>query len=92
LGYGWSLSIPYIERLNKTGSENLYGDTPYFTSSAEGELASDATTSSATTPTILDTLDLTTHGYSSGTSDSFSVHTSNYESVVLHIGENSIVG
>src|SRR5262249_46775088 len=24
VGYGWSLSIPYIERLNKTGSQDLY--------------------------------------------------------------------
>src|SRR3990167_5302323 len=27
VGYGWSLSVPYIQRLNKTGSENLYGNT-----------------------------------------------------------------
>jgi hypothetical protein len=40
VGYGWSFSVPYIERLNKTGSENLYGSTPYFTSSVDGELAS----------------------------------------------------
>jgi RHS repeat-associated protein len=44
-GYGWSLSIPYIQRLNKTGSQNLYGTNPYYTSSIDGELA---TTSSAT--------------------------------------------
>lgn len=36
-GYGWSISIPSIERLNKTGSENLYIDN-YFTSSLGGEL------------------------------------------------------
>src|SRR5260370_1938364 len=47
IGYGWPLSVPYIERLNKTGSQDLYGNTPYFTSSAEGELASDATTTPA---------------------------------------------
>jgi hypothetical protein len=40
VGYGWSLSVPYIERLNKTGSENLYGSNAYFTSSIDGELAS----------------------------------------------------
>src|ERR1700747_391540 len=39
VGYGWSLSIPYIERLNKTGSENIYGPAAYFTSSFVGELA-----------------------------------------------------
>src|SRR5262245_21847215 len=39
VGYGWSLSIPYIERVNKAGSENLYSTTnPYFTSSIDGEL------------------------------------------------------
>jgi RHS repeat-associated protein len=36
-GYGWSLNIPYIERVNKTGVERLYTD-DYFTSSTEGEL------------------------------------------------------
>ncbi len=44
VGYGWSISIPYIQRLNKTGSQNLYNN-PYFTSSIDGELA---TTSNAT--------------------------------------------
>jgi RHS repeat-associated protein len=46
VGYGWSLSIPYIERLNKTGSQNMYGPDAYFTSSLDGELAtsSDAAT------------------------------------------------
>src|SRR3989338_2217832 len=39
LGFGWTLSIPYIERLNKTGSERFYIDN-YFTSSMGGELAS----------------------------------------------------
>src|SRR3989344_1678669 len=64
VGYGWSLSVPYIQRLNKTGSENLYGNTPYFTSSIDGELAVASTTSStltatSSTPSILDTLPLT---------------------------------
>lgn len=75
VGYGWSLSIPYIERLNKTGSENLYSDDAYFTSSIEGELASEATTSAtaapSVAPTILDSTPLTIHS-GSGTSDSFS--------------------
>src|SRR6266849_10695744 len=44
-GYGWTVSIPYIQRLNKIGSQSLY-NAPYFTSSIDGELA---TTSSATT-------------------------------------------
>ena len=42
VGYGWSLSIPYIERLNKTGSERLYTD-GYFVSSLGGELATTTT-------------------------------------------------
>jgi RHS repeat-associated protein len=44
VGYGWTLSIPYIERLDKTGSENLYGPNAYFTSSLDGELALSSTT------------------------------------------------
>lgn len=36
-GYGWSISIPYIGRLNKTGIDKLYTDN-YFTSSLTGEL------------------------------------------------------
>ncbi len=38
VGYGWSLSIPYIERLNKRGLDNFFNDS-YFTSSLSGELA-----------------------------------------------------
>src|SRR5262249_22718480 len=82
VGYGWSLSIPYIERLNKIGTQDLYGNTPYFTSSVDGELVLAPTTTSAVsngdvTPTILDTTPFvidsssnTAHG--SGTSVSFS--------------------
>jgi Salmonella virulence plasmid 65kDa B protein len=69
LGYGWSLSIPYIQRLNKTGSQDLYGSTPYFTSSIDGELTSDSTSTSANYPSILDTLPLTAHQAGFGTSD-----------------------
>ena len=38
LGYGWSTNIPYIERLNKTGVENMYSQN-YYSSSVGGELA-----------------------------------------------------
>jgi Salmonella virulence plasmid 65kDa B protein len=55
VGYGWALSVPYIERENKTGSQNLYGNTPYFTSSIDGELAN--STSTANTPTSLSIMD-----------------------------------
>jgi len=36
-GYGWSLNIPKIERLNRTGTQNLYTQNN-FTSSLSGEL------------------------------------------------------
>lgn len=36
-GSGWSMNIPYIERLNKTGSNNLY-TANIFTSSLDGEM------------------------------------------------------
>jgi Salmonella virulence plasmid 65kDa B protein len=45
VGYGWTVTIPYIQRLNKLGSQKLY-NVPYYTSSIDGDLA---TTSSATT-------------------------------------------
>lgn len=39
IGYGWSLSIPYIERVPKTGVDRLYtSNDEYFTSSLSGEL------------------------------------------------------
>jgi RHS repeat-associated protein len=38
-GYGWSVSIPSIERQNKLGSDKLYTEN-YFTSSLSGELKS----------------------------------------------------
>lgn len=36
-GYSWGTNIPYIERVNKNGSEKLYNE-KYFTSSIDGEL------------------------------------------------------
>lgn len=36
-GYAWGVNIPYIERVNKNGSEKLYTE-KYFTSSIDGEL------------------------------------------------------
>jgi YD repeat-containing protein len=80
VGYGWSLSIPYIQRLNKTGSQDLYGNNQYFTSSIDGELAIDASTTNATsngtsattTPYIMDSFPLTVHTLGSGSSDNFS--------------------
>jgi RHS repeat-associated protein len=39
VGYGWNVNIPYIERINRRGTNNLYTDN-YFTSSLSGELSS----------------------------------------------------
>jgi RHS repeat-associated protein len=38
-GYGWTSNIPYIERINKDGVNNLYSEN-YFYSSLDGELTS----------------------------------------------------
>jgi RHS repeat-associated protein len=47
-GEGWSIGIPYIARLNKSGVENLYSTSTlnYFTSSQDGELVSTTTVTS----------------------------------------------
>jgi RHS repeat-associated protein len=42
-GYGWSASIPYIQRLNVKGINNLYSQ-EYFYSSLSGELTSSTAT------------------------------------------------
>jgi RHS repeat-associated protein len=39
IGSGWDISIPSIERINKTGSNSMYSET-YFVSSMDGELVS----------------------------------------------------
>lgn len=39
LGHGWSLSLPYIERLAKAGVDRMY-ETEYFNSSLSGDLVS----------------------------------------------------
>jgi RHS repeat-associated protein len=71
VGYGWSLSIPYIKRLNKTGSQDLFNAaaTSYFTSSIDGELSTDSavTVTASSTPTIMDSLPVTTHVNAIGT-------------------------
>ena len=47
-GEGWSLSIPYIARLNKSGVDQLYSTSTlnYFTSSLDGEIVSTTTVTS----------------------------------------------
>lgn len=42
VGYGWNINIPYIERINRRGTNNLYSD-KYFSSSVSGELTGSAT-------------------------------------------------
>jgi|CXWK01.1.fsa_nt_gi RHS repeat-associated protein len=42
VGYGWSLTIPYIQRVNRRGINSMYNDS-YFTSSISGELATSTT-------------------------------------------------
>ncbi len=54
VGYGWSLSIPYIERLNKTGVQNLYNQ-PTYSSSIDGELATTTTATSSPYRAKIDT-------------------------------------
>ncbi len=45
LGYGWGTNIPYIERINREGIEDLYTK-DYFNSSLSGELIKTSTSSS----------------------------------------------
>ena len=47
-GEGWSINIPYIERLNRNGSDGLYSTSTvnYFTSSLDGEIVSTTTVTS----------------------------------------------
>jgi hypothetical protein len=72
VGFGWNISLPYIQRLNKTGSQNLYSTSGYFTSSFDGELASDSTSSLGVAPSIVDSLPITSHVAANTTSDAFS--------------------
>jgi hypothetical protein len=48
VGEGWSINVPYIERLNKGGIDNLYATSSlnYFTSSIDGEIVSTSTVTS----------------------------------------------
>lgn len=48
VGEGWSINIPYIERLNKSGVDNLYSTSTlnYFSSSLDGEIVSTSTVTS----------------------------------------------
>ncbi len=57
-GAGWSLNIPYIERLNKLGVDSLYNqdkDHTYFYSSLSGELTYNPTTTPLSGSSVLGT-------------------------------------
>lgn len=43
VGYGWSINIPYIERINKTGLDKIF-TANYFSSTVDGELVASGTT------------------------------------------------
>ncbi len=50
-GYGWNVSIPYITRVNKHGSSELYTNNyPTFTSSISGELIQTSQTNPSVNP------------------------------------------
>lgn len=92
VGYGWSLSVPYIERYNKAGSQTLYAGTSY-TSSIDGELASEATT---TTPSsslsLADVTNLTVHHFVANTSVSFTYTVPSGSNQVLIVRANDSDG
>ncbi len=44
-GYGWSVDIPYIERINRSGVNNLYSDYAFY-STLDGEIASSSQSTS----------------------------------------------
>ncbi|MFA6339166.1 MAG: toxin TcdB middle/N-terminal domain-containing protein, partial [Candidatus Paceibacterota bacterium] len=43
VGYGWDVNIPFIERINRQGTENMYATTTYYYSSFSGELSTTTT-------------------------------------------------
>lgn len=66
VGYGWNVSIPYIERMNKTGIQSMYGPDPYFSSSLDGEVVK-TSTSSNTYKAKVDAGQSLSYSYSSDT-------------------------
>jgi hypothetical protein len=51
VGYGWSLSLPYIQRMNKRGLNNAFDDNYFFTY-PHGELATTTASSTLYMPKI----------------------------------------
>lgn len=45
VGYGWDFNIPYIQRVNKKGTDRIYGTSTNFESSISGELTPSPSTS-----------------------------------------------
>jgi RHS repeat-associated protein len=57
-GYGWGINIPYIERMNRLGTNKMYSST-YFMSSLDGELASSTASTTTYYPKVKETNSLT---------------------------------
>lgn len=66
LGYGWDVKIPYIERINRTGTQSMYSQT-YFRSSIDGEIVQASTTNTAIYSAKIDTGDFNQYQYSTST-------------------------
>jgi hypothetical protein len=64
VGYGWTTNIPYIERINRTGSDMLYNQ-DYYYSSVSGELAS--TTGTTTYAAKVENGDFLNYAFSNNT-------------------------
>ncbi len=67
VGYGWGLSIPYIQRFNKTGSQDLYSSSATFSSSIDGELVQVSTTTAVTHRARVDTGASNTYSFADNT-------------------------
>ena len=91
-GYGWSLSIPYIERLNKTGSQTLYGPNAYFTSSLDGELATSALTSTSTATSSSLTTNLVSYWKLDGNSNDAVGANNGTDNSISYSSGNGIIG
>ncbi|MBI3630985.1 MAG: hypothetical protein HY221_01475, partial [Candidatus Sungbacteria bacterium] len=64
-GYGWSIPIPYVERINRTGVVSMYNEN-YYSSSLSGELAS--TTRLGEYAARVETGDFVRYSYAGGAS------------------------
>lgn len=65
-GFGWSLNIPYIERMNKSGADQMYNQS-YYTSTLDGELATSTATSTTQFAAKFDGGDMRQYTFSTST-------------------------